>query len=53
MTFDPGAFVDAAAAAIDLPSPAEDREAVAANIARLHALAQDVLAFELPPESSA
>jgi hypothetical protein len=44
--FDPHAYLDEAAAAIELPVPAERRDAVAANLARLHALAQDVLAFD-------
>ena len=43
MSFDPRAYLDAAAAALDLPVPPERREAVAANLARLHALAQQLL----------
>jgi Protein of unknown function (DUF4089) len=43
--FDPYAYLDAAAAALELPIPAERRDAVAANLARLHALAQEVLAW--------
>jgi len=42
--FDAYAFLDAAAAAIDLPVPVDARAGVAANLARLHALAQQVLA---------
>jgi hypothetical protein len=45
--FDPYAYLDAAAAAIDLPVPPESRDAVAANLMRLHALAQQVLAFDV------
>lgn len=45
--FDAYAYLDAAAAAIDLPVPPESREAVAANLVRLHALAQQVLSFDL------
>jgi hypothetical protein len=46
--FDANAYVDAAAAALDLPIPPGHRDAIAANLARLRALAQDVLAFEIP-----
>jgi hypothetical protein len=46
--FDPFAYLDAASAALDLPIPAAHREAVAANLARLHALAREVLDFPLP-----
>lgn len=45
--FDAYAYLDAAAAAIDLPVPPESREVVAANLVRLHALAQQVLSFDL------
>jgi hypothetical protein len=47
-TFDPDAYLDAAAAALELPIPPASRAAVAANLRRLHALAQEVLAFEIP-----
>jgi hypothetical protein len=50
VTFDPRAHLDAAAAAVDLPIPPEHREAVAANLARLAALAQELLDIELPPD---
>ena len=46
--FDPYAYLDAVAAALDLPIPPEHRDGVAANLARLHAMAEDVLAFEIP-----
>ena len=49
--FDPQAYLDTAAAALDLPIPLASRAAVAANLMRLHALAQEVLAFE-PPEDA-
>lgn len=42
MTFDAHAYLDAAAAALDLPIAAEQRDAVAANLARLEALARQV-----------
>lgn len=51
MKFDPCAYLDAAAAALDLPVPPERREAVAGNLARLHALAQEVLELTLPPDA--
>ena len=44
--FDVEAYMDAAAAALALPIPTELRHAVAANLARLHALAQEILTFE-------
>ena len=47
-TFDPYAYLDAAAAALDLPVPAAYRDGVAANLARLHAMAAEVLDFPLP-----
>jgi hypothetical protein len=46
--FDPEAYLDAAAAALELPIPPESRAAVVANLVRLHALAQEVLACEIP-----
>ncbi|HEX6792871.1 MAG TPA: AtzG-like protein [Casimicrobiaceae bacterium] len=42
--FDPYAYLDAAASAVALTVPPASRDAVAANLARLHALARDVLA---------
>ncbi len=51
--FDQYAYVDAASAALALPIPLERREAVAANLARLHALAVDVLAWQPPTEDAA
>ena len=47
MSFNPHAYVDAAATAIDLVVPPDARDAVAANLARLHSLAQQVMAFNL------
>ena len=47
MSFDPCGYIDAAAAAVDLVIPAEARDAVAANLARLHGLAQQVMTFNL------
>lgn len=53
-TFDPYAYLDAAAAALDLPVPAAYRDGVAANLARLHAMATEVMDFPLPaPEETA
>jgi hypothetical protein len=46
--FDPFAYLDAASAALELPIPPAHREAVAANLVRLHALAWEVLDFPLP-----
>jgi len=42
--FDPHAYLDAAASAMSLTIPPESRDAVAANLVRLHALARDILA---------
>lgn len=47
MKFDPREYVDAAAAAVDLAIPPDARDAVAANLARLHGLAQEVMTFNL------
>jgi hypothetical protein len=49
--FDPFAYLDVASAALDLPIPLVHREAVAANLARLHAMAREVLDFPLPASS--
>ena len=43
-TFDPYAYLDAAASAVSLTIPPQSRDAVAANLARLHVLARDILA---------
>ena len=51
--FDPYAYLEAVAAALDLPIPAERRDAVAANLRRLHAMAEEVMAFEVPAEPPA
>ena len=48
--FDPFAMLDENAAAVGLVIPAEHRAAVAANLARLHGLAQEFMYFELPHE---
>lgn len=48
--FDPDAYALAAARAIDLPLPEHCRPGVAANLERLAAMAQTLLAFKLPPE---
>jgi hypothetical protein len=46
--FDRCAYVDAVARTLALPIPPGSRDAVAANLARLHALAREVLAFPIP-----
>ena len=51
-TFDPAAYADAAARAIDLPLPGHCRAGVAANLARLAAMAQTLLSFALPPDDT-
>jgi len=51
--FDPYTYLDAVAATLDLPIPAERRDAVAANLRRLHAMAEEVMAFEAPAEPPA
>ena len=48
--FDSFAMLDANAAVVGLVIPAEHRAAVAANLARLHGLAQEFMYFELPHE---
>lgn len=50
--FDPHAYMNAAGAAVGLPIPPTNREGVAANLARLEALAQEVLAFEIPARAA-
>lgn len=49
--FDPYAYLDAASTAIALPVPPARRDAVAANITRLAAMAADIIDFPLsaPP----
>jgi len=42
--FDAYAYLDGAASAVSLTIPAQSRDAVAANLARLHTLARDILA---------
>jgi len=46
--FDPDRFAVEAARAIDLPLPDHCRPGVAANLARLAAMAESLLAFPLP-----
>lgn len=46
------ALLDAMSVAIDLPIPEDSRAAVAANLARLHALAAEVIAFGIPVDRS-
>jgi hypothetical protein len=50
--FDPYAYLDAAAGALDLPIAPEQRESVAAQLARLELLARQVMSFD-PTEDSA
>jgi hypothetical protein len=50
--FDAHAYMDVAAAALGLSIPSASRDAVAANLSRLHALAQEVLKFEFPVPGS-
>lgn len=45
-----GKLLDAMSVAIDLPIPENSRTGVAANLARLHALAAEVIAFGMPPD---
>ena len=52
-SFDPYAYLDAAAAALDLPVPAAYRDGVAANLARLHAMAAEVIDFPPPVPADA
>jgi hypothetical protein len=52
MSFDARAFVDATAAAMGLHVPAESRDAVAANLARLETLARQVMAVEIPARAA-
>ena len=50
--FDACTYMDSTAAALALPIPPERREAVAANLARLHALAEEILAWQPPPDTA-
>jgi hypothetical protein len=50
-TFDPQTYLDAAAAALELPIPATSRAAVVGNLMRMHALAQELLAFKFPEDA--
>lgn len=49
-TFDPGAYVDQMAIALNLPIADEYRPGVVDNVARIAAIAQLVLEFPLPEE---
>jgi len=49
--FDPQTYLDAAAAALDLSIPATSRTAVVGNLMRMYALAQELLAFEVPEDA--
>ncbi len=49
--FDPAAYVDAAAALIGLPIPADYHQNVVANFERIHTVAQLFLDFPLPEET--
>ena len=51
--FDPHALIDAVAASLDLPIPPERRDEVAGNLARLHALACELIDFPLPDADDA
>ena len=51
--FDPLAFLDAAAKAVDLSIPAVHREGVAANLARLYAMASALIDFPFPVPADA
>ncbi|HVO89884.1 MAG TPA: AtzG-like protein [Casimicrobiaceae bacterium] len=51
-SFDPHAYLDACAAALDLPIPVDQRDAVAANLARLELLARQLADVELSSCSS-
>jgi len=44
------ATVDAIAAAVQMPIPAECRAGVLQNWTLMHGIAQQVVAFELPPD---
>ena len=51
-TFDAERYAEAAARAVDLPLPEHCRPGVAANLARLAALAQSLLEFAIREESA-
>ena len=48
LSFDPHALLEQGAAALGIEVPAAHRAAVAGNLARLYALARDILDFEPP-----
>jgi hypothetical protein len=50
--FDAHAYMQATAMALELSIPAASQATVAANLTCLHALAQEVLSFEIPQHSS-
>jgi len=51
--FDPYAYLDAAARALELPIPAEQRDGVAANLARLALLAHQIMPFDAGGDADA
>ena len=50
--FDAHAYMEAAASTLALSIPAASQATVAANLGRLHALAQEILSFEIPQNAS-
>jgi hypothetical protein len=50
--FDPARYAEAAAQAVDLPLPEHCRSGVAANLARLAAMAQSLFEFALPEDGA-
>jgi hypothetical protein len=50
--FDPQRYAEAAAAALDLPLPEHCKPGVAENLARLAAMADSLLSFDIPPDPS-
>ena len=49
IAFDPERYAELAAAAIQLPLPEHCKTGVAANLARLAAMAESLLTFPIPP----
>jgi hypothetical protein len=52
MTFDAYAYLDAAAAAIDLRISPDSRDAVAASLVRLEALARQLIAYDMTTKAA-
>lgn len=50
--FDPTAYVEAAARAIDLELPENCKSGLSANLARLAAMAETLFAFPIPPSDA-